>query len=329
MSDRYSGLTCYPLKYPVLRCCDDYLERLKKIELSTLEKMQTIISADFSDAYTDTCINRLQESIKMIGQLLGFPFHEIDVMVKLVSLVFTNCFFYTPLGLYRQTRGMPMGDYSSRDSLDIDLSCSEYDIVSEMSEITSLKLFTRLVDDVSIILQGGFHDVKKMIKTMADFYPNMPLNVQISFGYSRFLDLHIYNMDPGNNDAQYQLCNILAYKEISSFCYTPEFSNIHYKYKYAIVPISLHLVHTRNFLQEDIDNHLYFMSKILEHRMQNPAEVRRKTTKYFKKKHCKNLRTQTKARNNDYRNFITLKYDRNSKSHDFISSLTRVVSSRS
>ena len=41
------------------------------------------------------------------------------------------------------------------------------------------------------------------------------------------------------------------------------------------------------------------MSKILEHRMQNPAEVRKKTTKYFKKKHCKNLRTQTKARNND------------------------------
>ena len=115
LKDRYSNLTMYPLKYPVLSGCDDYTHRVDNLRLDTHMLTKTVLlTADFSDAYTETGISRLQESIRMLGELLEIPYFETDVMRKLVNLVFSNCYFYTPHGLYRQTRGMPMGDISSR-----------------------------------------------------------------------------------------------------------------------------------------------------------------------------------------------------------------------
>ena len=104
-----------PYDFPVIKGCDEYSRRLQQLRLDSSKMMMTtLISADFGDAYTETGISGLQESIRRIGSLIGVETFEIDLMLKLVQLVFSNCYFYTPYGLYRQTRGMPMGDYSSR-----------------------------------------------------------------------------------------------------------------------------------------------------------------------------------------------------------------------
>ena len=172
-----------------------------------------------------------------------------------------------------------------RDSLDVDLSRSEYIILQELTDISSaVFLYCRLVDDISIILQCEFPTVRRVLDLMANQYPNMLLNVQVSFGYSRFLDLHIYNIKTSQEDKYYRLCRVLAYKEISSFSYTPCFSNIFDGYKHAVVPISLHRIHTRNTLQQDIDHHLNFLHKILKFRMQDPIQVRRKNKLFFRRK---------------------------------------------
>ena len=63
---------------------------------------------------------------------------------------------------------------------------------------------------------------------MAAHYPkSMPLNVQISFGYSHFLDLHIMNI-PSEGMS---LTTSLAYKELSQFDYTSFHSNVAETYK--------------------------------------------------------------------------------------------------
>ena len=114
----YSNLTMFQLQYPVLNGCDDYINRLDGLRLKKEQRMKTImITADFSDAFTETCIKGLKKSILQVGELMDIPYYEIDLMNKLVDLVFLNSYFYTPNGLYRQTRGMPMGDYSSRCTL--------------------------------------------------------------------------------------------------------------------------------------------------------------------------------------------------------------------
>ena len=91
--------------FPVLSGCDDYLERLREVEIdySNYGKL-FLISADFEDAFTKTDIASLKESISVIGTIVGSDNYEIELIIRLVDLVFSNCYFYTPSGLYRQTK---------------------------------------------------------------------------------------------------------------------------------------------------------------------------------------------------------------------------------
>ena len=204
--------------FPVLKGCDDYINRLSKLKLDPVKSFKTtLLTADFGDAYTETSILHLQDSVSKIGQIIGFCTEKIELMKTLIDLVFSNSYFFTPFGLYRQTLGMPMGDVSSRDSLDLDLVNSEFQILSCISTISlDVHLYCRLVDDISVVSQGDFEGVRELIKLMASNYPKMPLNFQLSFGYSRFLDLHIYNICSTDSDS-YQLVHSLAYKEHSTF----------------------------------------------------------------------------------------------------------------
>ena len=300
--------------FTVLKGCDDYIDRVSKVSLkSDLFTKTTLITLDFGDAYTETSILGLQHSITKIGSKLMYDPDHIDLMRKLVKLVFSNCYFYTPSGLYRQTKGMPMGDYSSRDSLDIVLVCSELKILSISRSIPmDIHLFCRLVDDVSVICQGNFNHVLELIYTMINEYPCMPLNFQVSFGYSRFLDLHIYNfMDSKEN---YKLTYSLAYKDNSTFAYTPCFSNIHDKYKHAVVPISLHRAHTRCTSQSDVQHHISFMSKMVQSRNQDPEVVRQKTRRFFQKSHgTRELKTPA-----DHRKTTPVLFDSVNLRHQFM-----------
>ena len=285
-----------PFKFPVITGCDEFSSRVKELRLDRSKMMQTtFLSADFGDAYTETGISSLQASIRLIGEKIGVDYHEIDLMVKLVNLVFSNCYFFTPFGLYKQTRGMPMGDYSSRDSLDLHLVKSEYEILLELSKLSSsIHLYCRLVDDISVIIQGDFSTVRLVLQKMSLCYPQMPLNIQISFGYSRYLDLHMYNMEFEDQEF-YSPSTVLACKDISSFTYTPIYSNIHKSYKHAVVSSFLHRIHGRNSLLGDVNNHLNFMNSILKHRYQDPVEIKKRIKKYFSKKPKLNLKNHNRT----------------------------------
>ena len=306
--------------FTVLKGCDDFVSRLSLVKLHPEKLCQTtLVSADFSDAYTSTGIDHLKQSILNVAKLVKYEDIYAGLVVKLVDLVFLNCYFYTPFGLYRQSKGMPMGDYSSRDSLDVDLCFSEFEILNSIQS-ASLKvhLYCRLVDDISAVVQGPFPEVVKFLELFAAKYPpQMPLNCQISFGYSRFLDLHIFNM-PGYSSNN-GLVHTLAYKENSSFSYTPSKSNIHHRYKHASVSTFLHRIHSRCTLQEDIDHHLSFMDSILKNRMQDAVQVRKKLIKFFKKKKNPAI---FKPKKFDGKN-TSIKFDAVSGRHNFIRTLIK------
>ena len=147
--------------FTVLQGCDDYVQRLSLIKLNPGMCFETsLISADFSDAYTATGIEHLKKSILKVTNLVKYEKSHAELIVKLVDLVFLNCFFYTPYGLYRQSKGMPMGDYSSRDSLDVDLCFSEYEIINSIENaFLKVHLYCRLVEDISAVVQGPFCEV--------------------------------------------------------------------------------------------------------------------------------------------------------------------------
>ena len=88
-----------------------------------------------------------------------------------------------------------MGGHSSREGLDSILLAGELDLLYDADISSSLHFYYRLVDDISTAVQGKFTSVINVVQKMAEIYPStMPLNIQISFGYSHFLDSHVSNM---------------------------------------------------------------------------------------------------------------------------------------
>ena len=123
-----------------------------------------------------------------------------------------------------------MGGHSSREGLDTILLSSELELLQDDGIKSSLYYYYRLVDDISATTCGQFKVLRSLVDKMAQVYPrSMPLNIQLSFGYSHFLDSHVFNLyqpSPSN-----RLTTSLAYKPLSRFDYVPFSSNIHPKYK--------------------------------------------------------------------------------------------------
>ena len=72
------------------------------------------------------------------------------------------------------------------------------------------------------------------------YYPSsMPLNIQISFGYSRFLDLCIIQLFQDNSKSPV-FHTFLCFKDLTQFDYVPFTSNVAPLYKGCIVPSFVH-----------------------------------------------------------------------------------------
>ena len=153
----------------------------------------------------------------------------MTLATKSAKLVFENCFFETPNGIMQQRQWFPMGGHSSREGLDdILLSCELVLLSSPIAD--KLMHYYRMVDDISTAVSGDFTFVRKLVHKLSDVYPTaMPLNIQLSFGYSRFLDSHVLNLLQESPDNRFT--TTLAYKPLSRFNYVPFDSNISPQYK--------------------------------------------------------------------------------------------------
>ena len=202
--------------FPLIYGCDEYSDIIHQVQYDrSTWSMKTLISGDFSDAYTKSSLPDLVASINKLGSVSNWPEAKINLATKLAGLVFENCYFETPKGILRQTQGFPMGGHSSREGLDNILLSREIDLLGSPIRAKLLS-YNRMVDDISLVLDGPFHNVRVLLDKMAQVYPNsMPLNVQISFGYSHFLDNHIYKLL--QSSAVNRLTTSLAYKPLANY----------------------------------------------------------------------------------------------------------------
>ena len=217
--------------YPIILGCEEYANKIHQTKYPASQwSMNTLLTADFADAYTKSSLEDLQGAISKLGHCVKWPSEKIGLSQKLSKLVFENCYFETPSGIQRQSQGFPMGGHCSREGLDSILLSCEMDLLESSSIMPNLYFYHRLVDDISAAVNGKFDIVHSLVKRMAAFYPqSMPLNIQISFGYSHFLDCHVLNMlQPGSSNS---FSTSLAYKPLSRFEYVPFSSNIASRYK--------------------------------------------------------------------------------------------------
>ena len=116
--------------FPIIQGSDEYMKTISNIEYPREEWGNiTILSGDFSDAYTQSRLIDLQVSIKKLGLLAGWAADKISLSQKIAAVVFENCYFITPNGIMQQTKGFPMGGHRSREGLDTILLASEIEIM--------------------------------------------------------------------------------------------------------------------------------------------------------------------------------------------------------
>ena len=215
-----------------------------------------------------------------------------------------------------------MGGHASRDALDVDLARTEMEILSSpYSFIADVKEYTRMVDDISTIIQGEFSSTVKLLILMARSYPDMPLNIQLSFCYSRFLDLHLYNIYMPTCE-YYNLHTTLAWKEMNSFCYQPIWSNKPPLYKAAVVPITVHRIYKRCTLAADRDHHFIFILRILQHRSQDMKLVYDNIAKY-RNRFRRPPGRAVPSRLARYKQSYSTTYDSHTRSHVFVSGIVK------
>ena len=310
------------LAFPIIKGCDAYSSALNDINLIETNFSSTfLLSADFSDAYTLSLRQRLQDSIHVLGQMLGYTSSHLHLMMGLVDLVFNNVYFFTIFGLQRSTRGYPMGGHASRDALDIDLLRSELEILSNLTmQCSTIHYYGRMVDDISCIMQGSFDDLTKVLITMATTYPDMPLNVQISMNFSKFLDMNIYNFVYEERETYYKLTTTLSWKKQNTYNYISEQDNKSPRYKGAVVPITLTRINRRCTRYDEQRHHRQFIFKILKTRGQSIKRLDERTKSFVS-----NIKSKKKLKfvPSPKDHIFCTKYDQVSNSHEVVRGIIR------
>ena len=177
-----------------------------------------------------------------------------------------------------------MGGYASRDALDIDLLRSEIELLSGIIlQSSTIHYYGRMVDDISIIMQGSFDDMTKMLIKMATTYPNMPLNVQISQHFSKFLDMNTFNFINNENTESYKITTTLSWKKQNTYHYVSEQDNKCPRYKGAVVPITMTQIMRRCTNYDEEQHHRSFIFKILNSRGQCPIRIEQKKKSFIKR----------------------------------------------
>ena len=187
--------------------------------------------------------------------------------------------------------------------------------------LSSVKCFGRMVDDIFTVISGPFDNFRKFIALLLQHYPDMALNLQYSLHYSRYLDVHLYKVLPKTDVQTFTIYSTLAWKKQNNFCYVPQPSNIHEKYKACAVPVNLHRIDKRCTDDKDRNHHRTFLHKILTHRDQDMGLVIKKTKQYVKRK-----RLKQPPKKKDYSlggRTSTVVFDKLTGTHDYVTSLIK------
>ena len=153
---------------------------------------------------------------------------------------------------------------------------------------------------------------------MATIYPKMPLNVQISQNYSKFLDMNLLNFRHNNGQDTYPITTSLSWKKQNTYNYISEKDNKCPTYKGAVVPITMTRINRRCTRYDEIRHHNSFILKILMSRGQCPIRIAKRRADFLTR--IKN------GKNSVYQNnsvIFASTYDGVSKSHETTSNIIR------
>lgn len=288
---QFTEITKTKLKFPLINGCEQFREHVDGVNLNLGNFFTTVlITSDFKDAFTNLGIDHLINAIEIASDWLKYSKARRNLIIKLAKLVIPNCTFITPNGIILSRSGLPIGGHSSAECLNFTLLVNEIDIIMNLGKLAdNILSFCRLVDDCSLIVKGNFGEIVKIIKKMADGYPDIELNMQLSPRFSSFLDYKLYNMFPGNS----KIITAMQRKPLHSYNYIKPSSNCPENHKGCVITSTLHRIFRRCNTASDRVNEVTYTRAIMKSRGYGNDVFDEKLRKFLMPK-TKNITDHTK-----------------------------------
>ena len=167
----------------------------RNFTFNNVDGIKSLLSADLSDAYSNTDLKDLEEAVEYVGEHTGLEAWVIELIIKLARLILKNNYVETSKGVYHLTTVLPMGMGASPVCLNIVGLASEHRrLVSQGARSTTMgdcKSYQRYLDDTRTLGESKNVDgIKDIIMNIATMFPKViPINIECSHVYNTFLDV--------------------------------------------------------------------------------------------------------------------------------------------
>ena len=167
---------------------------LRSFTFSKPSTYKCLISADLSDAYSNTMLNDLESALEFAANTLNLEAWKLELLISLSRLILNNNFIETSSGIFHLSNCLAMGNSSSGACLDLVGLTSEIQKLhpgSNSLPTPQPNMYFRYLDDTKAVLDNQKRDDNATIITnVGTMFPKcIPINIDMSHIAGGFLDI--------------------------------------------------------------------------------------------------------------------------------------------
>ena len=176
------------IPFPLIYNSSDLIDKLEQFTIKNIHDYN-LTTFDFSSLYTNITYQDTTNAIIQSCKLLHLPNFYRDYLLNLNNYINDRNYFTIGQSTFKQTRGIAMGSYHSRQMADIVLLLCELKYFKSVSTNLPL-LFSRYIDDGFLLTNKS--NTNQHITDLASFYPKqIPINFSSNKYTVHYLDLTI------------------------------------------------------------------------------------------------------------------------------------------
>jgi hypothetical protein len=153
------------IQFPLIYNSSELIDLLQKQHITDINDFQ-LTTFDFTSLYTKITFQNTINAIISSCKLLKFSRLHRDFLLNLNNFINERNYFSVGQDIYRQTQGVAMGSYHSRQIADLVLLLSELNFFN--STLTD-SLFSRYIDDGFMLTNNT--DLNLLTTNLISFYP--------------------------------------------------------------------------------------------------------------------------------------------------------------
>ena len=177
------------IPFPIIYNSTDLLDLLHNFYIDDIDNY-TLTTFDFTSLYTNISYPDTINAIITSCKILNLSTFYRDFLLNLNNFINNRNVFISGQDVYRQTKGVAMGSYHSRQIADLVLLLNELTFFTDYNT-TGLFIFCRYIDDGSVMLTDK-NSITDHISHLSSTYPSqIPITFTTNCHSTHYLDLTI------------------------------------------------------------------------------------------------------------------------------------------